>query len=185
MVPRILWFLKHTVFRNEKVHITHSTYWGCLDNPLNIFCLINPSIKVKKSMKWAVSQRSGGAPDSEQTCPVCTGLSGVWSDSLRREPATRGSRGYSTRLSGVHRIVWPMVRSNGQLLQDLNGRLMWPGHQTCPVHPTIKQSSFCPTAIIVGEVINTPPTGHLKVWEPKQQTNTYCRHFQVLKHPSA
>jgi hypothetical protein len=29
------------------------------------------------------------------------------------------------------------------------------------------------------------PTGHLKVWEPKQHTKAYYRHFQVLKHPSA
>jgi hypothetical protein len=29
------------------------------------------------------------------------------------------------------------------------------------------------------------PTIHLKVWEPKQHTNTCYRHFQVLKHPSA
>jgi hypothetical protein len=29
------------------------------------------------------------------------------------------------------------------------------------------------------------PTSHLKVWEPKQHTKAYCRHFQVLKHPSA
>jgi hypothetical protein len=28
-------------------------------------------------------------------------------------------------------------------------------------------------------------TGHLKVWEPKQHTKAYCRHFQVLEHPSA
>jgi hypothetical protein len=29
------------------------------------------------------------------------------------------------------------------------------------------------------------PTGHLKVWDPKQHTKTYCRHFQVRIHPSA
>jgi hypothetical protein len=29
------------------------------------------------------------------------------------------------------------------------------------------------------------PTYHLNVWEPKQHTKTYCRHFQVLIHPSA
>jgi hypothetical protein len=29
------------------------------------------------------------------------------------------------------------------------------------------------------------PTGHLEVWEPKQYTKAYCRHFKVLKHPSA
>jgi hypothetical protein len=29
------------------------------------------------------------------------------------------------------------------------------------------------------------PTGHLKVWEPKQHTKAYSAHFQELKHPSA
>jgi hypothetical protein len=29
------------------------------------------------------------------------------------------------------------------------------------------------------------PTGHLKVWEPKQHTKAYNAHFQELKHPSA
>jgi hypothetical protein len=28
------------------------------------------------------------------------------------------------------------------------------------------------------------PTGHLKVWEPKQHTKAYSAHFQELKHPS-
>jgi hypothetical protein len=29
------------------------------------------------------------------------------------------------------------------------------------------------------------PTGHLKVWEPKQHAKPYSAHFQELKHPSA
>jgi hypothetical protein len=29
------------------------------------------------------------------------------------------------------------------------------------------------------------PTGHLKVWEPKQHTKAYSAYFQELKHPSA
>jgi hypothetical protein len=29
------------------------------------------------------------------------------------------------------------------------------------------------------------PTSHFKVWEPKQHTKAYSRHFQVLIHPSA
>ena len=57
---------------------------------------------------------------------------------------------------------------------DPNGRLTWPGHQTVnsghPVRPTTEAASFCPMARIVGEAINTPPTGHLKVWETKQHT---------------
>jgi hypothetical protein len=30
-----------------------------------------------------------------------------------------------------------------------------------------------------------PALDHFKVWVPKQHTKVYCRHFQVLKHPSA
>jgi hypothetical protein len=33
---------------------------------------------------------------------------------------------------------------------DINGRLAW------PVRPMTEQPAFCPTARIVGEVINTP-----------------------------
>jgi hypothetical protein len=44
-------------------------------------------------MMWAVNQRFGGAPDSEQY------QFGEPPSSLRREPATRGSLGCSTRLS--------------------------------------------------------------------------------------
>jgi hypothetical protein len=35
------------------------------------------------------------------------------------------------------------------------------------------------------KVINTTPTGHSHVWEPKQHTKAYSAHFQELKHPSA
>jgi hypothetical protein len=60
----------------------------------------------------------------------------------------------------------------------------------CPVHHrtvrcAAENCSFSPTATIVLGAINTPPTGHSQVWEPKQHTKAYCRHFQVLKHPSA
>jgi hypothetical protein len=33
--------------------------------------------------------------------------------------------------------------------------------------------------------INTPPTGHSKVWEPKRHTKAHSSHFQELIHPSA
>jgi hypothetical protein len=35
------------------------------------------------------------------------------------------------------------------------------------------------------EAINTTPTGHSQVWEPKQHTKAYSAHFQELIHPSA
>jgi hypothetical protein len=66
------------------------------------------------------------------------------------------------------------------------------GHATvhCPVHHrtvrcAAESSSFSPTALFVLGAINTPPTGHFQVWEPKRHTKAYSRHSQVLLHPSA
>jgi hypothetical protein len=66
------------------------------------------------------------------------------------------------------------------------------GHATvrCPVHHrtvwcAAESSSFSPTTLFVLGALNTPPTDHFQVREPKQHTKVYCRHFQVLKHPSA
>jgi hypothetical protein len=60
----------------------------------------------------------------------------------------------------------------------------------CPVHHrTVRcdaeSSSFSPTSLFVLGAINTPPTGHFQEVEPKQHTKAYCRHSQVLLHPSA
>jgi hypothetical protein len=81
-------------------------------------------------MKWAVSQHSGGTPDSEQY------LSGVHrtircvADSLSREARSKGLSGavapncpVCTGLSGNNRIQQSTAT-------DLNGRLTWLGHQT-------------------------------------------------------
>jgi hypothetical protein len=48
-----------------------------------------------------------------------------------------------------------------------------------------RSSSFSPTALFVLGAINTPPTGHFQVWEPKRHTKAYSRHSQVLLHASA
>jgi hypothetical protein len=66
--------------------------------------------------------------------------------------------------------VSPMARRTGQ------------GHQT--VWCAAESSAFSPTASFVLGSINTTPTSHFKVWEPKQQTKAYSRHSQVLIHPS-
>jgi hypothetical protein len=60
----------------------------------------------------------------------------------------------------------------------------------CPVHHrTIRcaagRSSFSPMALFVLGAINTPPTGHFQVWEPKRHNKAHSRHSQVLLHPSA
>jgi hypothetical protein len=48
---------------------------------------------------------------------------------------------------------------------------------------TTKQPAFCLTTIIEGEAIYTPPSGHLKVWEPKQHTNTCYIHLPSAHTP--
>jgi hypothetical protein len=50
---------------------------------------------------------------------------------------------------------------------------------------TVESSSFPQMATFVLGAINTPPTGHFQVWEPKQHTKAHSAHFQELKHPSA
>jgi hypothetical protein len=51
-------------------------------------------------------------------------------------------------------------------------------------HRTVRcdteSSSFSPTATFVLGAINTPPTSHFQVWEPKRHTKAYSRHSQVL-----
>jgi hypothetical protein len=52
----------------------------------------------------------------------------------------------------------------------------------CPVHHrtvrcAVESSIFSPMALFVLGAINTPPTDHFQVWEPKQPTKAYCRHF--------
>jgi hypothetical protein len=79
----------------------------------------------------------------------------VAAGSLRRESATRDSRGYSTGQFGQ----WsdPMVDYyRPQRSADVARA------SDCPVCPMTEQSTFSPTAIIVGEVINTPPSSHFE-----------------------
>jgi hypothetical protein len=71
-------------------------------------------------------------------------------------------------------------------------RLGAPDREQCAVRcttglfgVTAESSSFPPPARFVLGAINTPPTGHLLVWEPKIHTKAYSRHSQVLLHPSA
>jgi hypothetical protein len=88
-------------------------------------------------------------------CPVCTGQS-----------VTVGSNGrlLQTPMVGWRGVHWTLHRSgapdNIKLLLSVQ-RLVWG----------------------LG-AINTTPTGHSHVWEPKQHTKTYSAYFQELKHPS-
>jgi hypothetical protein len=57
--------------------------------------------------------------------------------------------------------------------------------QHCTVRCDTESNSFSPADLFVLGAINTPPTGHFQVWEPKRHTKAYSKHSQVLLHPSA
>ena len=107
------------------------------------------------------------APD----CPVCTGLSGV----------PTGRRQRSDPTVDCYR-------------RQRSADVACTGHPLCSVRwctglsgaPDDRKLLLSVQRLVWGvEAINTTPTGHSQVWEPKQHTKAYCRHFQVLKHPSA
>jgi hypothetical protein len=127
-----------------------------------------------------------------RTCPVYTGLSGVTTDQrlLRRQRSPASA--FNARRSQA-RVAWRTghftvhVRcatghpggpssqsSNGQ---NPNDRVTWLAHRTCSVctglsgAPCDRQPS--PTARFWLVAINTTPTGHFKVWEPKQHSKSY------------
>jgi hypothetical protein len=133
----------------------------------------SPKESAKKSKRRAVSQRTGGAPDNEQSHvrwdtgqsaqrgPQCvlsgcgTGLSG---DSLstidcrRPQQSADMARASDSEqcMFGVHRtvrcarVVWVAVGSNGRLLQTLT--VGWRGrHRTVRCAHRQKVVAFCPT----------------------------------------
>jgi hypothetical protein len=132
-------------------------------------------------MKWAVSQRPGGAPDSEQY------LSG----GTPRQSALRGPQrallGCSTGLSSVHRTIWLTVRSNGRLLQtqrsaDVAGTGQSGAHQTCtvhcPVYPSTESCCFCPTTIFGGGGYKYPQPA---IWRCGSPSNIPRHNIDISK----
>jgi hypothetical protein len=87
--------------------------------------------------------------------------------------------------------------SNGRIqlstATDPNGRRTWQGTEQltvhvrwvpdCPVRSLIESCCFLSNSYNCGGGYKYPPTGHFNVWEPKQHTKAYYRHFQVLIRP--
>jgi hypothetical protein len=67
--------------------------------------------------------------------------------------------------------------SNGRPAPSPNGRMTWRHTGHCPVaHRTVRcahRQQTSPTATIWLVAINTTPTSHFKVWEPKQHSKSY------------
>ena len=151
----------------------------------------NPSQGLSASARWRTGHR----------CPVCTGLSGEAPDSLRREAAERRSLAVApdcpvcTGLSGVPTGRWQ--RSDPTVdcyRRQRSADVACTGHPLCSVRwctglsgaPDDRKLLLSVQRLVWGvEAINTTPTGHSQVWEPKQHSNTHSAYFQVLKHPSA
>jgi hypothetical protein len=67
--------------------------------------------------------------------------------------------------------------SNGRPAPSPNDKMMWRRTRHCPVaHRTVRcahRQQPSPTATIWLVAINTTPTSHFEVWEPKQHSKSY------------
>ena len=115
-----------------------------------------------------------------------TGLSGAHTPDCPVHLGTAAQRLVPGGTRSLRRQRSPALTGVGQATARRTGQAT----VRCPVHHrTVRcdteSSSFSPTALFVLGAINTPPTGHFQVWEPKRHTKAYSRHSQVLLHPSA
>jgi hypothetical protein len=74
--------------------------------------------------------------------------------------------------------------SNGRPAPSSNVKMTWRRTGHCPVaHRTVRcahRQQPSPTTTIWLVAINTTPTGHFKLWEPKQHSKSYSWHIQAL-----
>jgi hypothetical protein len=69
------------------------------------------------------------------------------------------------------------IASNGRPAPSPNGRMTWRRTGHCPVAHRTVRCALCqqtsPTAIFWLVAINTTPTSHFSVWEPKQHSKSF------------
>jgi hypothetical protein len=109
---------------------------------------------------------------------ICVQRSTLQSEQCNSDVRAEGQRG--TGLSGVVPdcpVPHEDKASNGRPAPSPNDRMAWRRTRHCPVaHRTVRcahRQQPSPTAKIWLVAINTTPTGHLKVWEPKQHSKSY------------
>jgi hypothetical protein len=126
------------------------------------------------------------------TCPVRTRLSGGTTGQSAQRGRRQAPSGYSTGLFGVYRTVGlqsgPTVNCyRPQRAADVAGT----GHYTVHVRWCTGLSGAPDNRKLLLSIqwlemrlgpINSTPTCHSQVWEPKRHTKAYSRHSQVLLH---
>jgi hypothetical protein len=160
----------------------------------------SPGLKNKRSPKKSTKKTSRGLSVSawwrteQWTVPVrCAPDCLVGQpDSLRREATDRRSRAVALVCPVVHRTIRCAPDRRQRSDPTVNCyRRQRSADVACTGHCTVVVRwctglSGAPQQLIWGlEAINTTPTDHSPVWEPKQHTKAYSAHFQELKHPSA
>ena len=116
---------------------------------------------------------------------ICAQRSTLQSEQCNSECQSRSQRG--TGQSGATPdcpVPQEDRASNGRPAPSVNGRMTWRRTGHCPVaHRTLfggapdtvqcaHRQQPTPTATIWLVAINTTPTGHFKVWEPKQHSKS-------------
>jgi hypothetical protein len=115
---------------------------------------------------------------------------GATATSRQRSPTTAINARQSAQKAGTHVMAHRTLystcpvrhrtsrrsqrqNSNGQ---NPDGRVTWLSHRTCPVCTGLSGAPYdrqlSPTARFWLVAINTTPTGHFKVWEPKQHSKS-------------
>jgi hypothetical protein len=157
-------------------------------------------------LKRAISQRLVAHRTVNITCPVRTGLSGGTTGQSAQRGHRQALSDCSTGPSGgapdsQHRTMRcaPDRRQRSDPTVDCYRRqrsanVACTGHYTVAVRwctglsdaPDDRKLLLSVQRLVWGlDAINTTPTGHSQVWEPKQHTKAYSAYFQELKHPSA
>jgi hypothetical protein len=108
---------------------------------------------------------------------ICAQRSTLTDEQYRRKSQSSGQRG--TGLSGVTPdcpVPHEDKASNGRPTSGPNEKMTWRRIGHCPVaHRTVRcayRQQPSPTATIWLVAINTTPTSHFKVWEPKQHSKS-------------
>ena len=148
-------------------HRTVSSAPGKIDFKLFTFGF---SRRTSAIIHWTVRCASGATV-------ICAQRSTLQSEQCKSDVRADGQRG--TGLSGVAPDC-PMPHkdkaSNGRPAPSPNGRMKWRRTGHCPVaHRTVRcalRQQTSPTARFWLVAINTTPTGHFKVWEPKQHSKS-------------